>query len=84
MVARVKSTESHIIENPISVDPTTKISEIKKRSLLKPRLGIKHTEQTIQKIKEKRKQQVFSKESLLKRGRSLKLYWENKKTKKTA
>jgi hypothetical protein len=30
MVARVKSTESHIIENPISVDPTTKISEIKK------------------------------------------------------
>jgi hypothetical protein len=30
MVARVKSTESHIIENPISVDPTTKINEIKK------------------------------------------------------
>jgi len=29
MVARVKTTESHIIENPISVDPSARISEIK-------------------------------------------------------
>ena len=29
MVARVKTTESHIIENPISVDANARISEIK-------------------------------------------------------